>query len=181
MTVKAQAGPGAEVARRDDILVNPATGQATPLDAPATDLANALGELEGLFDTLTDYRRGIEAELVRRLDRRGERKGIIDGVELETNAPTEDVYDVDRLRVALWPLVERGTIDTLLVQRLIRYPEPKPPEPVVDRREVNKLKASDNRELLGAIAAARQRRPTRRRLKVLGIIRTAHATEEHQP
>lgn len=152
-----------------DVVVSPLTGTIVALDAPATDLLGALDELKDLLNRAGDYRRALEGELVRRIDARGKRKAEVDGCILETNPPTEDLYEADAVRRELEPLVEAGVVDRELLDELIVTPPPAPaPAPRVDKRVVNTLKSSDNRELLAALARARNRVTKSRTLKVLG-------------
>lgn len=160
-------------------LVNAATGEVLDLSGESADeLAGSLNELDQLVGALRDTRGAIVDELARRLDARGTRKAIIDGVELETNAPSEEHYDPDELRRRLDPLVATGVIDQALVDSLIVTPAPKLPEPRVDRRRVNTLKRSTDRRLLAALSAARTVKPTTRTVKVLGRLTDTTAEEE---
>lgn len=158
---------------------HPATGEVLDLLAPAPDLLDALEDVRRLADALGDYRRAIELELVRRIDARGKRKTEVDGCVLETNPPTEDEYDPADVRRELEPLVAAGVVDRELLESIVVQPpppEPVPPPERVDKRVVNALKSSDNRELLAALARARRRKTNDRKLKVLG--RPVEATAE---
>jgi hypothetical protein len=163
-------------------LVHPTTGEVLDLAAPAADLLDVADDLELLATRIRHARRALELELVRRIDARGKRKAEVDGCILETNPPTEDLYDVADVRRELEPLVEAGTVPRETLDALIV--QPPPPDPVappakVDRRVVNSLKSSDNRELLAALGRARRRRDLDRKLKVLG--RPVNATAEEVP
>lgn len=149
------------------IVVHPATGEALDLPAMATDvLATGLEELGELLSELGAFRQRIVDELAGRMDRVNTRSERVGRFELETNAPTEETYSAPLLRAELTGLVAEGIIDRELLDRVITYPTPKPPEARVDKREVNKLKRSTDQRVLNAIAAARTINPNRRTMKV---------------
>lgn len=151
----------------EHVLVDPASGEVIDPTSPAPVLIAALDRLDGLETRLAAFRRELELVLVERLDRRGARTAELDGVKLETNAPTEELYDAGVLRDELKPLLESGAIDQALIDELITRPAPAaPPPPRVDRRVVNRLKSSDNPDLVRALLKARTKRDARRTLKV---------------
>lgn len=151
-------------------LVHPTTGEVLDLaGATTTELAAGLVELDELLSELGAFRQAAVDEVARRMDRVNTRTERVGEWELETNAPTTETYAVDVLRERLAPLVEAGTIDQELVDRLVTTPAPKPPEPRVDKRELNKLKRTTDRDVLAAIAAARTINPQRRNLKLRRI------------
>lgn len=159
-----------DLARRE--LVIPGTPSAGLVidvaDTPAWNLTDLLGELADLETKSAAVRQAIVEELAARADRRGARKVTLDGVELEVNAPTEEVYDVRRLREELEPLVADGVIDRELVAELIVRPTPPEPPERVDKRRVNTLKRSADKRVLAALTGARTVVTRRRTVKVLG-------------
>lgn len=162
-------------------LANPATGEVIPLAAPAPTLLDTVGEVAALERRLADFRRDLELELVRRVDDATGgtgRTAELDGCKLEVNAPTEDDYSVEAVRRELGRLVEHGHKPAeAALRELIVTPPPTPPAPRVDKRKVNALKSSDDRALLAALQAARERRPTRRTVKLKGRVVEATAEE----
>lgn len=167
-----------EPARRGE-LVHPVTGRGIDLAAPAPELLDELDAVDELLRDVRRYRDAVQDALVRRVDGQGKRTALVDGCKLQVNPPTEDHYHPDAVRRELVPLVQAGkvpreTLDALIVQP--PPPEPAPPPERVDKTVVNTLKASDNRELLAALARARSRTENRRSLKVLG--RPVEATAE---
>ena len=147
----------------------PVTGELVNLDELKGDeLADRLEAADELLQHVFAFRDAVVAEFAQRADRLGARTVELDGVKVEVNAPTEDVYDVDRLRAELAPLVEEGVIAKELLGALIPEPKPAPPPaPKVDKRRLNALLKSDDRRLLAALAAARTRNPTKRKTRVV--------------
>lgn len=174
------------------VAVNPATGQTIELAAARVDELFDELELTGdLASELGNHRRRLELELARRADALNERTVTLDGCDYTVNAPTEDVVDVADLRaeiarfttaaeVALEAGDEVGHARACqraeLLRGLITYPPPAKPAPRVDKRAYARLAKSDDRELLGALAAARRRVPTKRTVKLKA--RAVNATAE---
>lgn len=149
-------------------VVHPVTGELVDVrTATPAALADALEDYGTMRDRLEDFREAIVAEVARRADARGKRTVELAGVTFEVNAPTEEAYDVGRLRAELEPLVADGTIDEELLDELIVTPPPKPQPVRVDRRRVAALKRSTEPRLLAAIARARTVVGTRRTAKVV--------------
>ena len=160
-----------------DLVAHPRTGELVTLASPAADLVDVLDEVARQRERLAELEQAIADELAHRADRIGARKVELDGVEVEVNAPTEDVYLVDVLRERLEELVACGLIDRALIRSLIVYPQPRPVEPRVDKRRAAVLLRSDNAELVAALEAARRRQPTTRKAKVLRRAIPGTATE----
>lgn len=159
------------------MIVHPATGETVVAsELKGSDLAQLLEDSSTLYDMLRQFKASIVTEVARRADMRGERKTELDGIVFEVNAPTEDQYEVEDLRATLQPLVDSSVIDQQLLDALIVMPTPKPPSPRVDRRRLKSLMASDNRELLAALAQARTRVVNQRTAKIVG--KTVEATAE---
>lgn len=150
-------------------LVHPATGQLLDLaEATTTELADADLELAEMLARLADFRRALVDEVAARMDRRNKRTVEVEAGDrtyvLETNAPSEDVFPVDRLRDALIALVGAGLIDTELIPDVIVTPKPRPPEPRVAKRELAKLLR--NPAVAPALEAVRVEQPKSRTLKI---------------
>jgi hypothetical protein len=164
------------------VAVHPATGELVNLTAadPA-DLAIGLEGASDLLDDLYAFRQAIVDELARRADARGRRTVTLGPIDVEVNAPTVDDYSVERLEAELEPLVDAGILDRELVDELIVQP-PRPPAPPakVDKRRVNALLKSDDRRILGALAAARTRRTQKRTAKITRLAVESTATEVDQ-
>lgn len=149
------------------VVIHPATGEALDLVAmTTTDLAGALGELRELTDKLSAFRQAIIDEVAGRMDKGNARTEVVGPYKLVTNAPREESYPVRRLREELQPLIDAGELEPQVLDRLITTPRPKTPDPVVSKRELNKLKGSDNGAVLAALARVREVAPARRTLKV---------------
>jgi hypothetical protein len=159
MTTETQAANGV-------LAVIPVTGEVVAQTATTTELVAALELIDSYVDDLRDVRQTLVDEAARRLDANGVRSAEVGDLKLATNPPAEDRYDVRRLRENLEPLIEAGKLDAALLDALIVTPDPKPVEPRVDRRRLNVLLKSDDRELLAALAGARDRVTTRRTLKI---------------
>lgn len=147
-------------------LVQPASGELVELDAPTTDLVAGLERLEELVDRLMEFRRLVVDEVAARMDTANSRTERVGDYVLKTNAPTSEDYPVRPLREALRGLVEAGVLDPVVLERVIVTPPPTPPEPKVDKRELNKLKGHADPRVARAIGAVRQRTPNRRTLKI---------------
>jgi len=148
-------------------VVHPATGEILDLaDTPTTDLAAVYDELVDFAGRLTDYRAAIVAEVCRRLDANNARTERVGDWTLETNAPTVEEYLTRELRVELEALVEAGILEQGAIDRCIVTPAPPPPEPKVDKREVNKLKRHPDRRVLEALSRSRVVRSATRKLTV---------------
>lgn len=155
----------------DLVAVHPTTGEAIVKDATTTDLADAFEAALELRGRLDEFAQAIVGEVADRMDKAAERKALLptagDGlVELEVNAPTSEEYPVDIMRTALETLVADGVLDDAVLAKVITTPPPKPQDPKVDKREVNKLKKSSDRRVLAAIAGARTVVTNRRTLKI---------------
>lgn len=150
-----------------NVIANPATGEVIDLDnADSVELAQALAELAFLLTDVDLFRHSLVDELARRLDRENRRSAELGPFKVETNPPTEEVYTPDSVRRELGPLVEEGLLAPEVLHRLITLPTPRPPSPRVDKREVGKLKRSDDRRILAALARARDVRPQSRTITV---------------
>lgn len=150
-------------------VMNPATGEVIDLvDATTTDLARAVLSVGELYGELSAFRQALIDEVAGRMDTANARTEVVGNYKLTTNAPTESTYSVDALREALTPLTQGddAPLDPSVLSRLIILPVPALPEPKVDKREVNKLKASTDPRVLAALAQARTISPNRRTLKV---------------
>lgn len=148
-------------------LVLPLTGEVIDLaEATTTDLAEAVDRLAALDVELRAARQAIADELAGRLDSANSRSERVGDWMLETNPPTSEEYLVDVLRDRLTALVDDGTLDPVVLSRVIVTPAPKPPAARVDKREVNKLKKSTDRRVLAALTAARAIRNNSRTIKV---------------
>jgi hypothetical protein len=148
-------------------VVIPVTGEVLDLSTvTTTDVVDAVERVAGYLDELAAVRQALIDEVARRLDAAGSRSAEVAGVRLETNAPTEEVYDVDRLLEALRPLVAAGVLEETAVRELVVRPIPKIPAPRVDKRRLNVLRRSANPRLIEALDAARSVIPTRRTLKI---------------
>jgi len=149
-------------------LVVPGTEEVIALrDASALELADLLEDLDELKARAGDARAAVVGELARRADARGARTVSIGGIDYAVNAPTSEAYDRRRLEEELAPLVEDGTLDAAILTEVIRHPpRPPAPEPEVDLRVVNRLKKSDDKRVLAALAAARTVSPNRRTVKI---------------
>lgn len=150
-------------------VIHPTTGEVLDLrGASPAELTIGLENLDELLGRLADFRRALELELVRRVDATGRRTATVGGVKLEVNAPMVEAYEVRDVEAEVRPLVEAGTVANETLEALVIYP-PRPPlpPPRVDRRVLNSLKASDNDELVRALARARRRTSARRTVKVL--------------
>jgi hypothetical protein len=147
-------------------LVQPASGELVDLNAPTTELAAGLERLDELVMRLGDFRQAVTDELARRMDTANSRTERVGDYVLKTNAPTSEEYPVRPLREALRRLVELKVLDPVVLERVVKTPPPTPPEPKVDKRELNKLKNHADPRVARAIGAVRQRTPNRRTLKV---------------
>lgn len=151
---------------RTRTAVDPTSGEIIPLDATAPELVDALTRNAELIVRIAEFRQALTDELARRLDKLNTRTDRIGPFDVETNAPTEEVYSVDRLREELGKLVDADVIDPAVLEQVITWPTPKPPEPRVDKREANKLKRHPDRRVLAALQAAREIRRTKRTIKI---------------
>lgn len=161
-TAAVDADTGAE------LLVIPITGEAIDVKAAAAnELVQAVDRLVGYISDLGAVRRAVEVELIRRLDATNARREMVgDDVELETNAPATDVYDLATLEEQLKRLVDEDVIDAVVLERIIVQPPPKPQDRKLDKRELNKLKGHDDPRVGRALGVARERRPNNRTLKI---------------
>jgi hypothetical protein len=160
-----------DLARSTRALIIPGSGQLIDLDDPTDVLTDAVTELAGLIDAVREARQAVIDEVAARLDRNNSRTTSLelsDGsvLFLETNAPTTEEFVVDEVRSAFGPLVQRGVLDAAVVERLIKFPPPKPVEPRVDRREVNKLRKSSVPGVREALDKVTRTVDQRRTLKV---------------
>jgi len=149
-----------------DLVVIPVTGEAIDLNGPTTDLARTIEQIRGYLDGLIDVRRHVADELAARLDTANSRTEQVGDYLIKTNAPTQEDYSPAVLRAELEELITAGTLDAVVLDRVITTPEPKPPEPRVDKREINKLKRSTDPAVLRAVATARTITPNTRTITV---------------
>jgi hypothetical protein len=154
-----------------ELVLHPLTGEAIALEGKATDEVVALySEGAELLEAVKVYRDAIRVELVARLDRGGERSATIGRYRLETNAPTSEEYRADVLEEELRKLteLEDAPIEERVVENAVPWAKPPKFTPArkVDKRVVNKLKNSDDRRVLAAIAKARTVVTNTRTLKV---------------
>lgn len=149
-------------------IVHPATGETLELtNLAGTDLAQLLDDASAMYDLLMDFKADVIAEVCRRADMTGQRTIELNGVKFEVNAPTEDHYEPEAVRIELGKLVAEGVIDQAMIDALIVQPTPKPPAERVDKRRLNAILKTDDRRVLGALALARTRAVNRRTVKVL--------------
>jgi len=134
----------ATVADADALVVS--TGEYVSLAAPAPEAEAA------------EARRAAKAELVRRLDERAARTAVVDGAKLNTDKPTDDVYDSAELLAELEELAAGGKVSRALVEELVPQP-PTPPAPArkVDKRVAKRILDGDDRELMAVLVRHRQR------------------------
>lgn len=175
------------------VAINPATGEALELEAATADrLFDELAAVGDLQAELGNHRRRVELELARRADARNERTVTLDGCDYTVNAPTEDVIDVEPI-LEQAAVFERRADDAVvagnqeaaalygerahLLRRLIVTPPPARPPARVDKRAYARLAKSDDRELLGALAAARRRVPTKRTVTLKARVLNTTAEE----
>jgi hypothetical protein len=147
---------------RTSLLVHPSSGEVIDPTAPAPDLVAVREELTRLEEEARAVRRAVEHELVRRLDARGKRTDVIDGVKLKTNQPTEDHYNAEELSLALEQAGYGDLAETIAVAE-----KPKPPALKLDRRVLNAALKTNDRDLLALITRHRRRAATTRKLDVL--------------
>lgn len=150
----------------NELIVNPATGEALDLAGTTTDLCAAVAGIGEVRQMLDDYRQAVEDEIARRMDAANSRKDRVGDWEISVNAPTTETYPTDVLRDVVAQLVADGILDAVVLDRVIVRPEPKPPEPRVDRREINKLRKHPNPEVAAQIEAAAVVAPARRNVKI---------------
>lgn len=149
-------------------IVDPVTGEAIKLGEYTTDsLALIADRAGGILAELAAFRQRLNDELAARLDAMGTRTADVGEWRLEANAPTSEEYRLDVLRTGLTEAAKAGArLEEGILDRVIVTPEPKPPEPRIDKRVVNNLKRSDDRRVLAAIAEARTVVNNRRTVKI---------------
>lgn len=162
------AGPAPESeTSRALVAIDPVTGEILDLKAlTTTDLAEATERARGLIDEVFGFRQRIVDEVSRRMDRENSRSAVVGSLKITTNAPVKESYPIAPLRAALQALVDADVLEASVIDRVITEADPKPPEPKVAARELNKLKGHDDQRVAAAIGAVRQRDPQRRTLKV---------------
>lgn len=161
----------------EGVIVHPATSETiNPRELNGNDLAQLLEDVRTMSAMVYEFRDALVAEVCRRADMTGQRTIELHGCKFEVNAPTEDVYEPEHVRAQLEPLVESGVIDQSMIDHLIVRPEPKPPAERVDKRRLNAILKTDDRELLHALSLARVRVVNRRTAKL--IERPTEATAE---
>lgn len=168
MTTDELTTPAAQAAAADaGLAIDPASGEVINLTEDSTpSLVAAEQRVRALVAELGRYRQSIVDEVAHRLDKLNRRSDDVGEWVIETNPPATDEYLIDVLRDEFTRLAKADVVDDELVRRIIRKAPPKPPEPKVDKREINKLKSSEDRRILVALAKARQRKPNTRTLTV---------------
>ncbi len=111
----------------ESFLTVPETGELIDLTSATSDaLAIVFTEIADSEKELRAARQAIGDEITRRLDHEGRRSVTTEiGWKVETTAPTEKVWDLDRLRSDLAELVEQGVISDAKAKRCVKF-EPKP-------------------------------------------------------
>jgi hypothetical protein len=161
-----QEARGTDLAAR--VVVHPATGEAIPLDVAAggsTDiLARHRHDLVELKRQLDDLAHALDGELTARLDKANTRSADIGDWRIEGKAPTVTDYPAGALGEALDILISEGRLDADVRGRvLVAQP---PPEPKVDKREVNKLLRHTDRDVVDLIREVQREQPQRRTVTV---------------
>lgn len=168
MTTTPAPDPDAPVAEVPaGTIMDPASGELLDLVGLSTrELVAADQRVRDLVAELGRFRQAVVNEVAARLDRANTRTDIVGRFKIETNAPSSDEYLLDVLEKELRALVAADVLDEAVVAAVVVQPPPKPQDKKVDKREVNKLKGHDDRRVLAAVSAARQRKPNTRTLTV---------------
>jgi hypothetical protein len=148
----------------DGIVIHPATGEITVLNAPVAELARWLAEARELDRQMKIEKQRITDELLARMDSEASYTLRSGGLEIKGDGPVPPTeYDAQALYTSLQEYVEAGVITKDALERAVV------PQPVTYKARTQGLKALE--KLNGGIVQAIQRhaRPTedyRRRVNV---------------
>jgi hypothetical protein len=94
-------------------VLNPTTGEVLDLaSAPTDELATVLDKLKSFTDAVTDFRRDVVDEMLRRMDKRGLWTVHLGGVKVTGTSPAGVEYeDLKGMWHELGALVRRGILE----------------------------------------------------------------------
>jgi hypothetical protein len=112
---------GQEVQPRvEQIIVNPATGEALSLRDPTDVLAGAIAAVRELEVQLHGFKRDLQDEILRRMDHERTYTAHLPGrLKLTGDGPRTPDYDGKRLAVELTRLVNDGVIGLVAMQKAV--------------------------------------------------------------
>lgn len=120
-------------------FANPISGEVLTLDSPDEDLSRYLNDLREYKSVISEHKRMVDRELIRRMDKRAKYTFHFPG-GLKISAPSpkpEESWDGAELRAALMEFVDRDVLSietvTDAVEQSIEY--------TVKKRGVNSLRA----------------------------------------
>jgi hypothetical protein len=104
-----------------DLVQIPQTGELIDVKSATTDrLAEAHDEIKTYTAELRSFARAVDDELIERMDYDGKRTFHGEGFTLESTAPTQRDWDMDRLQIVLARLVREETISQRKADACIR-------------------------------------------------------------